>query len=255
MSRLRHEAGQTVVLIAVLLPLFLGLGAMAVDVGYWYVVKKTAQDAADAAALAAAAELPDKFAAEQAARRYVEANLRGAEEPHVEYPYRPDQPAFPPPAGPVGEPPPLVEGPPDPTRVEVIVKKDVGTFFGRIFGGFHAKVEGRAVAQRLNTDGNVAIFTFSRECGDGLSFDGTNMNINGYVHSNGEYAITSDPTTPRWWAADGSRVDCGASVNPHGSARFGGSGYDDPVAATLPRELPEELPWPSWTTPGQLGIK
>ena len=50
MSRLRQEAGQTVVLVAVLLPLFLGLGAIAVDVGYWYVVKKTAQDAADAAA-------------------------------------------------------------------------------------------------------------------------------------------------------------------------------------------------------------
>ena len=32
MSRLRHEAGQTVVLIAVLLPLFLGLGAIAVDI-------------------------------------------------------------------------------------------------------------------------------------------------------------------------------------------------------------------------------
>ena len=68
MGRLRHEAGQTVVLFAVLLPLFLGLGAIAVDIGYWYVVKKTAQDAADAAALAAAAELPDKFAAEQAAQ-------------------------------------------------------------------------------------------------------------------------------------------------------------------------------------------
>ena len=58
MGRLRHEAGQTVVLVAVLLPLFLGLGALAVDIGYWYVVKKTAQDAADAAALAAARELP-----------------------------------------------------------------------------------------------------------------------------------------------------------------------------------------------------
>jgi len=216
-----------VALFAVLLPLFLGLGAIAVDVGYWYVVKKTAQDAADAAALAAAAELPDKFAAEQAAQTYVGANMPDATW-SVKYP--------------------------DPTEVEVVVAHPTETFFGRIFGRFEGAVSGRAVAERLNTDGNVALFTFSADCSDALLFEGTNMSVNGYVHSNGQYAITSDPDAPRWWAADGTRVDCGASVNPHGSARFGGFGYDDPSAGTLPRELFEELAWPTWYTPSQLGI-
>ena len=78
MSRLRHEAGQTVVLVAVLLPLFLGLGAMAVDVGYWYVVKKTAQDAADAAALAAARELPNAAVAIPTGEDYVHRNMPDA---------------------------------------------------------------------------------------------------------------------------------------------------------------------------------
>ena len=78
MSRLRHEAGQTVVLVAVLLPLFLGLGAIAVDIGYWYVVKKTAQDAADAAALAAARELPNATVAIPTGEDYVHRNMPDA---------------------------------------------------------------------------------------------------------------------------------------------------------------------------------
>ncbi len=89
-GRLRHEAGQTVVLFALLLPLFLGLGALAVDVGYWYVVKKEAQDAADAAALAAARELPNRDAAVATAITYVRANMPDAPTPSVEFPYIPD---------------------------------------------------------------------------------------------------------------------------------------------------------------------
>jgi hypothetical protein len=248
MGRLRHEAGQTVVLIAVLLPLFLGLGAIAVDIGYWYVVKKTAQDAADAAALAAAAELPDKFAAEQAAMTYVGANMPEASW-SVEYPYVPDADD-----GVVaGVDPTLPEGVPDPTKVKVVVEQRADTFFGRIFGLLEAVVSSRAVAERLNTDGNAAIFAFSADCSDALALVG-NMDVNGYVHSNGQYSITPDPDAPRWWAADGTRVDCGASVNPHGTARFGGTGYDDPTAGTLPRELSEERGWPTWVTAAQLGI-
>ncbi len=251
MSRLRHEAGQTVVLIAILLPLFLGLGAIAVDVGYWYVVKKTAQDAADAAALAAAAELPDKFAAEQAAKTYVEANMPEASW-RVEYPYVPDTVGSDPSSGIIAPPAPEA-GTPDPTKVEVIVQQQADTFFGRVFGMFETVIASRAVAERLNTDGNVAIFTFSQACSDGLAFKG-NMTINGYVHSNGQYSISPDADAPHWWAADGTRVDCGASVNPHGTARFGATGYDDPVAASLPRELSEERGWPTWLTPAQLGV-
>jgi hypothetical protein len=239
-----------VVLFAVLLPLLFGLGAIAVDVGYWYVVKKTAQDAADAAALAAAAELPDKFAAEAAAKAYVQTNMPGAAYA-VEYPYVPDIATYPPGNfSPVPGP-----GAPDPTKVEVVVRQTAGTFFGGVFGLLDVVVSRRAVAERLNTDGNVAIFSVAGDCSNSLEFDGSNMRINGLVHSNGQYSIHNpDPDAPGWWAADGTRVDCGASVNPHGTARFGGSGYSDPTAGTLPRELGEELGWPTWLTPAQFGI-
>ena len=78
-------------LFALLLPIFLGLGALAVDVGYWYVVKKEAQDAADAAALAAARDLDKgKVVATQTAIDYVHANMPDAPTPSIEFPYVPD---------------------------------------------------------------------------------------------------------------------------------------------------------------------
>ena len=52
--RRRDERGQVVVLFALLIPMFLGLGAIVMDIGNWYVHKKHLQTMADAGALAAA---------------------------------------------------------------------------------------------------------------------------------------------------------------------------------------------------------
>jgi Flp pilus assembly protein TadG len=51
------QRGQTVVLIAIVLPVLLGIGALAVDVAHLYVQKRHTQNAVDAAALAGAAQL------------------------------------------------------------------------------------------------------------------------------------------------------------------------------------------------------
>ena len=253
MGRLRHEAGQTIVLVAVLLPLFLGLGALAVDIGYWYVVKKTAQDAADAAALAAAAELPDKFAAEQAASTYVVANMPEASWT-VEYPYVPDVVVGDPSSG-IIDPPAVVDGTPDPTKIQVTVEHHADTFFGRIFGMFEPVVASRAVAERLNSDGDWAIFAYSDECTDALAFDGNNTNITGYLRSNGRFAITVDGAPPRWWALRASTA-CNASINPPeppGIARFGSTDYDTAVEFE-PRVVRGTAEWPTWFTVSQLGL-
>jgi Flp pilus assembly protein TadG len=50
----RRESGQVVVLFAMLLPVFLGLGAVVLDIGNWYVHKRHLQTQVDAAAFAAA---------------------------------------------------------------------------------------------------------------------------------------------------------------------------------------------------------
>ncbi len=241
MGRLRHEAGQTVVLVAVLLPLFLGLGALAVDIGYWYVVKKTAQDAADAAALAAARELPSdchddpNCPAYARAREYVESNMPGATAtPSTPYAT---------PVGTVGAPAGSV---PDPMKIVVAVEYQADTFFGRMFGVLDKAIRARAVAERLPGDDNLAIYSdYDADCDEGLRFDAAGISINGHVHSAGWFRIDSGP----FWAADGTFDEtsgCPASRDATAVTRFG----DDP-AATLPRV--EARPRPMWFTPAQLG--
>ena len=53
----------------------LGLAGMAIDTGYLYVLRNQTQIAADAAALAAVVELPDKTDARKAAKDYAELNM------------------------------------------------------------------------------------------------------------------------------------------------------------------------------------
>jgi hypothetical protein len=221
-ARLRHEAGQTVVIFAILLPLLLGLGAIGVDVGYWYVVKKTAQDAADAAALAAARELPD--CETQRAEHYGWVNMPEADEIDARCP--------------------------DDAHVEVNVSARADTFFGRLFGVMDVTVRGRAVAERLDRPGNLAIFAHDEpECvdGHGLEFEGKDTIVNGMIHSNSRFRIGDGP----FWAADGtiSRNNCPSSVEPHIVSGFGGGQPPD----RLPRDVFETLPWPAWFTPAELG--
>jgi Flp pilus assembly protein TadG len=67
-----QEFGQGLVLGTLAMVVILGLAAMTVDVGYWFSQKGEVQKAVDAAALAAAQELPDdSTAAEAKAREYL----------------------------------------------------------------------------------------------------------------------------------------------------------------------------------------
>ncbi len=58
MRRKAKRNGNVIVLIAVLMPLLLGMGAFAIDVGNIGFMRAQAQAGADAGALAAAGELP-----------------------------------------------------------------------------------------------------------------------------------------------------------------------------------------------------
>jgi hypothetical protein len=251
MSRLRHEAGQTVVLFAVLLPLFLGLGAIAVDVGYWYVVKKTAQDAADAAALAAAAELPScadsGCPAYEVAKKYVEDNMPEAGW-SIEYPYVSDGPVAGVPSG----------GIPDPSKIEVTVTHPAGTLFGRAFGFFGVSVSRRAVAERLGGIENLAIFSHSTECDDmsPLDFAAPDVYVNGLVHANGQFRVSRGP----FWAAEGThyKLNCPSSIDSLATSQFGEAMPPPPgtaCAGSPCREPNDDVyqPWPVWFTPAQFG--
>ncbi len=63
----RGETGQVLILFALLIPVLLGMAALAIDLGSYSAERRTLQNAADAIALAAAQELPDQGDAEATA--------------------------------------------------------------------------------------------------------------------------------------------------------------------------------------------
>ncbi len=71
----RRDSGVVAVLTALLLGIFLGMAGFVLDVGHWYLVKAQTQKAADAAALAGAAHLPnDEAGAATDAKAYAAFN-------------------------------------------------------------------------------------------------------------------------------------------------------------------------------------
>lgn len=67
---LGDEKGQSIIMVAVMLVVILALTAMVVDVGYLYLHRRNLQNTADAAALAAAWELPDENEIQTVAETY-----------------------------------------------------------------------------------------------------------------------------------------------------------------------------------------
>jgi len=63
-GRAREEDGQVLMLFALLIPVLLGMAALAIDLGSYSAHRRSLQNSADAIALAAAQELPDAAAAE-----------------------------------------------------------------------------------------------------------------------------------------------------------------------------------------------
>jgi Flp pilus assembly protein TadG len=135
----RREEGQAIVLVAMAVVVLLGAAALVLDVGQWYVAKQQAQNAADLAALAAAADLPgDPADADADARAHVLANMPGAAAT-VTTPYKAD-------AGAV--------------RVDV----DVATSFARLLGKNTVSVDAHASARRAGSSIPSAVFAYNASC-------------------------------------------------------------------------------------------
>ncbi len=66
----RRERGQIIMITAALLPVLMGMAAVAVDVGSYATDRRNSQNEADAIALAAARDLPDSVAAQTTANTY-----------------------------------------------------------------------------------------------------------------------------------------------------------------------------------------
>jgi hypothetical protein len=75
--RLRDESGQSIVFVVLGLTVIVGLCALVLDVGSWYREQRHVQLAADAAALAAAQDLPNTGTASATAASYASNNASG----------------------------------------------------------------------------------------------------------------------------------------------------------------------------------
>ena len=245
-TRGAREDGNVLVLFAILLPLMLVVCAIAIDVGYWWVNVKKAQNAADACALAAAQELPHTYA------DVTNCAIEAGQDDYV-LTHLPDQTTI--------EPDPLllstrVRSPYNgsPSMVEATVRLRVRTFFGLIVGLESVDVERRAVAERLDGEAKMAIFTGSTDCSKGFLVNGKNIDVTGHIHSNGQYDVNSASKPDHFTATSGTiaKENCTGKVNPTGpppsqaGAQYGG-GND-----WLPQDG-LELQWPDWFYPADFG--
>jgi Flp pilus assembly protein TadG len=129
LCKVREERGQGLVLAALSMVVVMGFAAMAVDVGSFMHDRRQLQNAADAAALAGAAGLPDASLAEEKAHEWATKNFDGSDQVVASvnvYTYR---------------------APND--RIEVTVKGETDFVFARVLGMDKATVRASATAGRV----------------------------------------------------------------------------------------------------------
>lgn len=127
MKLIKNEDGSTLVLVALLMVVLLGFAALVVDVGNLYLTKTQLQNAADAAALAGAQELPTASTAKSTAIYFTGQNGVQASETKPNTPYNYDK-----------------------TKIEVVCTRTVHNYFAGVLGAKFATtdVSARAVAKK-----------------------------------------------------------------------------------------------------------
>ena len=156
------------ILAGLFLVVLMGFAAITVDLGVVYVEKTDLQNAADAAALAAAADLPDSGTARTTAIYYAGQNGVSSDNVAVDTQYSGDS-----------------------SMVEVVCTKTVSYSFARVLGFTDTQVSARAVAQKSGGGGGgggadspfgYALFAGSEnhQC----TLNGAGAYVDGNIHSN-----------------------------------------------------------------------
>lgn len=173
-SLFRDEHGQTMALLTITLLTLIGVVAIVIDVAVFAEEKRQLQNAADAAVLAAARELPaDPAAAEAAALVYLTSNgytvSPGDISVTITTPY----------AG-------------NAEFAELVVTNhDVPYVFARVLGFISLDISARAVGESVTGfEDDYAIFAIDNSCGaSGISITGTLASFEGTVHANSDVSV------------------------------------------------------------------
>ncbi len=206
-KRLKGEAGQSAVLIALTLVVICGFAAFAADIGVIAVDKGELQNAADAAALGGAYELPTAASARSKAVYY--AGLNGVESSNITAttPYNGDS-----------------------KKIEVVCTRTVNYTFARVFGLTSTTVTARAVAEKTGMSGGAFEYAiFSGSTSNTLRLSTSSLTVKGSIHSNSDIMMNGSSQTVNGnaeavssYAAHGSNITItgtaqGSSVTTHGS--------------------------------------
>lgn len=131
----KNEDGQALLLMALLIVVLMGFAALVIDLGHVYITKTKLQNAADAAALAGAQDLPNASTAKITAINYAEKNEVPASKTTTTTPYNGDS-----------------------TKIEVVCTENVSYTFARVLGFTDKDVSARAVAQTNKWAGDALPF-------------------------------------------------------------------------------------------------
>lgn len=204
---LKGESGQSAVLLALTLVVICGFAAFAADIGVIAVDKGQLQNAADAAAIGGAHELPSASSARSKAVYY--AGLNGVESSDVTAttPYNGNS-----------------------KKIEVVCTRTVNYTFARIFGLTSTTVTARAVAEKTGMNGGAFGYAvFSGSTSNLLGLYTSSLTVNGSIHSNSSIMMNGSTQTVNGnaeavssYAAHGSNITItgtaqGSSVTTHGS--------------------------------------
>jgi Flp pilus assembly protein TadG len=234
--RCHDERGVVLVIVAIMMTVFLGMAALAIDVGYFDQQQRQAQSAADAAALAGAAGIPASTTctgtctttAQTAVNTYVNANMSGATNV-VTYPS----------AG----------------QIQVRVTQTVNSIFGRFLGRNSATVGASATAQATGgtatssscaTPGNACYAVFAKDpscSGAGVSFGG-GTHIAGGVASAGALSVGGGGSTygPTYFGSACTVSPSGYAGQNNTFGNVGGSPQSPPPTTGWPIDYSVDFP-------------
>jgi Flp pilus assembly protein TadG len=200
----RSESGQVLVIFVLFLPVLIGFGALVIDAGNLYAQKRFVQNAADAAVLAAAQDLPDTTAAQAQAQAYVTRNGGGN----------------------------VVVSFPEDTKIRVRVTRSVPTYFAKLFGLSSVNVAAQATASRFSAGPGALAFAKSTICA-AIQVSGQNNTFRGAVVSDGGVDIKANNV--------GEHLIWNSSLGPDCLLLHGGTGWAK-IEGAPPRDWPVPIP-------------
>ena len=241
--RAGEDRGATLVVFVLFLPVLLAFAAFVLDVGHAFQLRRHLQVAADAAALAAAQELPSTANATAVANDY--SASAGGRNVNPNLPSVTTEIEFPNPAG---------------SKVRVTQRAVSHVFFAGIVGFSGFNVAATAVASKTSTTTGTPLAVYVHElCGaptgnKGLIINGLNARVEGGIHVNGHFELGGE-----------NFVSVGRATvyrpPPQGTSPAGpsqGSGCKNPNrnddvycsgCASGPVGQPADGPYRDWVTP------